>query len=66
VYSTDIGEHDSARRSGCELGSMADLICQQEVASTLEKYQTLFRDRVSKKRWHIAQVLERELVNTSR
>ena len=42
---------------------MAHPTCRRKVASTPEKLQTLVRNRVSQKRWHVAQVLERELVN---
>jgi 5-methylcytosine-specific restriction endonuclease McrA len=39
---------------------------RRKVAPTPEKYQTLVRNRVSQKRWHVSQVFERGLVNTLR
>lgn len=39
---------------------------RRKVAPTPEKYQTLVRNRVSRKRWHALQVFERGLIATSR
>jgi hypothetical protein len=48
------------------LRSQTEIPGRRFVPPTPEKYQTLVRNRVSQKRWHVSQVFERGLVNTLR